>query len=392
MNAASIAPNSLELVGARRARVGCDTFGPPAGTASPPHPAPGAALPSGFFDESRLGDRRAARLLAGCCWYGSGVLSRCSALGLVVLAASAIVVACSSTPAPFTRETVLAQHRDEYPALRAPADATAARLRQHEGLVYARPPSGALELDVYAPVEGGPYPAVLMVHGGGWERGDRAMERPLARHLAARGYVTATVSYRLGAPGRFPAALHDLKAAVRWLREHAPVYNVDATQLAAVGASAGGQLVALLGASNGAAALEGASSGVSSSVQAIVVIDGLADFTGVALLEKERANPGAPTRFLGGPYAERADVWRDASALTHVSPESAPTLFINSTAKTPILPGREEMCGNLRAHGVPCSVVVMQGTPHPFWLVEPWFTPTLEHVDRFLREQFGSGR
>lgn len=293
------------------------------------------------------------------------------------------------TRAPFTRESVLAEQRLRGASVALPPDAPARPLRSSENVVYRRVGDLSLALDVYAPIERGPHPALLVVHGGGWERGERFMERPLARHLAARGYVAVPVQYRLGEAGRFPAALHDLKAAVRWLREHADSYDVDAAHIAAIGGSAGGQLVALLGASNGEAALEGGFANVASKVQAVVCIDGLADFEGRALLDKERANPGAPTRFLGGPHDARANVWREASPLAHVRSDSAPTLFINSTAQSPILPGRAEMCARLKAQGVPCEIVVLDGAPHPFWLLEPWFSPALEHIDHFLRARFG---
>jgi pectinesterase len=90
-------------------------------------------------------------------------------------------------------------------------------------------------------------------------------------------------------------------------------------------------------------------------------------------------------RYLGGNFRECPDTWRAASALTHVGPHSAPTLFINSTAPSPTLPGRPEMCDRLHAAGVASEIVVIPDTPHPFWLFHPWFEPTLAATDRFLR-------
>jgi pectinesterase len=177
---------------------------------------------------------------------------------------------------------------------------------------------------------------------------------------------------------------------VRWLRAHAGDYRIDPRRLAAVGGSAGGQLVALLGASNGVAALEGevGERTGSSTVQAIVDIDGLADFTEPGFAAEQAAHPSAPTRFLGGPLAERADVWRAASALTHVSVRSAPTLFLNSTAPSPVLPGRPAMRDRLRALGIDAEIVIIPDTPHPFWLFHPWFERTVTEIDRFFRRQF----
>ncbi len=297
----------------------------------------------------------------------------------------ALAAGCAARPSPFSRASVYSELRERYPAVRLPPATPPAGIALHEGLPYVTRADRELLLDVYRPRAPLPLPAVLVVHGGGWERGDRSMERPFAQQLAARGFVTATVEYRLGEPGRFPNALFDLKAAVRWLRRHASAYGIDPGRIAALGGSSGGHLVALLGATNGVARFEGDSAVESSSVGAVVDIDGLVDFTGQALLDKELRTPGAPTRFLGGPFATRADVWRDASPLTHAGPNSAAMLFINSTAPTPILPGRPEMCRALLAQQIPCETTVLANTPHPFWLVSPWFETTLDRAARFLQ-------
>jgi hypothetical protein len=118
-----------------------------------------------------------------------------------------------------------------------------------------------------------------------------------------------------------------------------------------------------------------------------IVLPGVAR-TAPELLEKEARSPGAPTRFLGGGFDERRGTWLTASALTHAGPASAPTLFINSTVKTPILPGRQAMSAKLLGAGVESSVITVTDTPHPFWLLQPWFEPTLRETARFL----GGGR
>ncbi|HEX6764279.1 MAG TPA: alpha/beta hydrolase, partial [Polyangiaceae bacterium] len=280
------------------------------------------------------------------------------------VALAAGVPACRNTSA-FTRENALEKVRGEHPDASLPADELPAGVIAHEELVYSHASGRELRLDVYAPARAGRHPGVLVVHGGGWESGSRTMERPFAKRLAARGYVTAPVSYRLGPDGRYPNALYDLKQAVRWLRANAERFGIDAANLGAVGGSAGGQLVALLGATNGEARLEGdgETKGVSSEIQAVVDLDGLADFTGKALLDKEARDPGAPTHFLGGSFADRAATWRDASPITHAGNHSAPTLFVESGAPRPILPGRHEMCAKLLASGVDCSSITMSGAP-----------------------------
>jgi pectinesterase len=309
-------------------------------------------------------------------------------LGVTAVAARAAQHATPPPPAPppFTVERVLEQLSPVHDVAHV-GDDLPAGVRATEDLVYSRPDGIELRLDLYRPEGAGPLPAVLVVHGGGWDAGSRQMERPLARQLAARGFVTAPVTYRLGAAGRFPAALHDLKAAVRWLRANAAAHGIDPDRIGVIGGSAGGQLAALLGASNGVPTLEGAGehATVSSRVQAVVDIDGAASFPDAGLIAQEEARRGATSRFLGGTYSERAATWFTASPLTHVSRDSAPTLFINSTAERPVLPGRQEMSARLRALGVASHVVVVPETPHPFWLVHPWFQRTLDEADAFLQ-------
>ncbi len=284
--------------------------------------------------------------------------------------------------------------RDAYPQIQRLPDETPAGVRAVENVAIALVGQEPVEIDLYRPNDEVARPAVLLVHAGGWDSGSRQMERPFAKRLAALGYVVVPVSYRMGPAARYPAALHDLKATVRWLRTHAAEYHIDAGHIGAVGMSAGGQLVALLGATNGRADFEGdvGSDRASSAVQAVVDIDGLADFTGAELVRQQEQTPSAPVRYLGGKFSERPETWRAASALTHVGPHSAPTLFVNSTAKSPILPGREEMAARLKAAGVATETVVIPGTPHPFWLFQPWFEPTLAATDRFLRAQLGASR
>ena len=113
-------------------------------------------------------------------------------------------------------------------------------------------------MDVYRPKgEWGQLPAVVCIHGGGWAKGDRSSHANLAKALAARGYVAATISYRLSGESPFPAQIHDCKAAVRFLRANASEYGINPDKIGAIGLSAGGHLTALLATSGGIKELEG---------------------------------------------------------------------------------------------------------------------------------------
>lgn len=159
--------------------------------------------------------------------------------------------------------------------------ALVAALETHTDLVYARYGDREVKLDLYRPARRGkPLPAIVCIHGGGWFKGNRGMTRPLAQALADRGFVTVNIAYRLSGEAKFPAAIEDAKAAVRWLRAHATTFGVDPTAIGATGLSAGGHLAALLATSAGVPEIEGAGGHPSGSspVQAcIAMADDLED-------------------------------------------------------------------------------------------------------------------
>lgn len=268
-------------------------------------------------------------------------------------------------------------------------------VRARFGIVYARYGSRELQLDLFQPKRKGIFPAVILVHGGAWITGNHTMENPFAMELAKRGYVAATIEYRLSNEAKYPAQIHDLKASVRWLRANAARYNIDPSRIAAVGASAGGQLVALLGATNGMMRFEGDGGNpeTSSIVQSVVDIDGPATFIDPGNIEKEIKGPyDTNTRLIGGTFKEKPELWREASPITHVNGSSAPVLFINSSGNRPFQQ-REEMSAKLKALGIASEIVVIPDTPHPFWLFHPWFEPTVRYADEFLKRTLsGAGR
>jgi acetyl esterase/lipase len=284
---------------------------------------------------------------------------------------------------PFTIDTVMAALRSTYPNATRVPDTLPPGVVAHEEIVYARQGDIALGLDIYRPADSRTLPAVLVVHGGGWVAGDRRMERPFARALALRGYVAVPVSYRLGRAGRFPASILDLRAAVRWLRAHAVQFGVDPACIGAVGGSAGGTLVTFLGAANGET-LGGDPGDPACEVEAVVDIDGTATFLDERLIRKSEGGPSPYYELTHGPYRAAPEVWAQASPIRHVTRRSAPTLFLMSSVRQPILAGREEMAGKLKALGIRTGMVRFPDTPHTFWLVRPWFDRVVAETDLFL--------
>jgi acetyl esterase/lipase len=150
------------------------------------------------------------------------------------------------------------------------------------GIEYANPDNQHLQLNLARPKNAeGKLPAVVCIHGGGFRAGDRKRWDGLCKKLAERGYVAIAVTYRLAPKYQFPAAVNDVKAAVRWLRANAEKYQVDPERVAALGDSAGGHLAQFLGVTGDIAQFEGdgGNGGQSSRVACVVNYYGPSDFT-----------------------------------------------------------------------------------------------------------------
>lgn len=314
------------------------------------------------------------------CWTGTGLL----------LAACAARPVDGPAPESYTAETTYAKLAPQYPFIRIASRAVPPTVRAVTDVTYVRRGLHDLKLDLYVPAGDAPAPrpAIVFVHGGGWRAGVRANFAPMAIRMAERGYVTATISYRLSPEALYPAAVMDAKAAVRWVRAHATDYGIDPHRIAIAGGSAGGQIAALTGVTNGEARFDPDGGPVPADVQAIVNIDGLSDFTSEEARKYEddpAKQPSSAGAWFGGRYAEKAALWRDASPLYHVKQTTPPMLFIVSAQRRFSL-GREAMAERLRELGVPNRVVPVSDTPHSFWLFDPWLAPTVEATDAFLRE------
>jgi acetyl esterase/lipase len=132
------------------------------------------------------------------------------------------------------------------------------KVKAERDLVYAKVGGRELKLDLARPEEGdGPFPAVLVIHGGAWRGGDKGHMGPLLTEFARHGYVAVSPQYRFCPKEVFPAQVHDVKAAVRWLKANAKAYHVDPEQVGAIGFSAGGHLALMLGVTGPADGLEG---------------------------------------------------------------------------------------------------------------------------------------
>lgn len=207
----------------------------------------------------------------------------------------------------------------------------------HRAISYCKGGQKDLLLDVVEPTDrSAKRPAILFVHGGGWMAGGREDYFPLMMSVASKGYVTASIDYRLSQEAIFPAQVEDVKCAVRWLRAHADEYGVDPAHIGAVGGSAGAHLVAMAAATENTREYEGAGGYADqpSNLQAMVLHGGIYDLRPAVVSATIREDTRGVAYMLIG----RAS-WHDSKAFEAASP------FMRVTKDSPpvlLLHGRED--------------------------------------------------
>jgi alpha-L-fucosidase 2 len=215
-------------------------------------------------------------------------------------------------------------------------------------IVYSRPGGRDLLMDAFIPSGAGPFPAVIIAHGGGWEAGDRVTYiSPILGVLARGGFAWFSIDYRLTPYVRNPEQLDDLRNAIRYVRAHAARFHIDPRRIAILGESASGQMVAQV-ASEACAGCE---------VQAVVSFYGVYDFT------KWSADPD------GRPALDRIfGNWTDAtlrrsSPVFHVRADLPPMLLIQGT-KDDLYPGTLSYAERLKSAGARHELILLEGAPH----------------------------
>ena len=261
-------------------------------------------------------------------------------------------------------------------------------LRIDGDLVYARYGKRSLHLDLYRPakVSRDPIPGVVVIRGGGWQHGDSHGYAFIASYLAQAGFAAACIQYRTSTEARFPAAVHDAKAAVRWLRANAAEYRIDPGALGAIGGSAGGHLAALLATSDGVPELEGegGNPGVSSRIGAAVAMATPADFVDMSPYPREAVD--VIERFFGSPLDRFVDARRRGSPVTYVTRNAAPILLIHSDAD-PSLPYAQALLlqRTYANAGATAELMSIPGAPHDPWNYTRWFPDVMERSVAFLK-------
>ncbi len=222
-----------------------------------------------------------------------------------------------------------------------------------------------MELEIALPKGGGPRPAVLAIHGGGFRAGKRDSYLPLIQKLADRGYVAATVDYRLSPRHQFPAAVEDVKAAVRFLRANSAKYGIDPDRIGVVGGSAGGHLALMLGFTPGLFEGSGPNLEQSSAVQCVVSYYGPTDFTKSYGKSVDAAE--VLPMWLGGDLEHNYKAHVRSSPLNYVTPNAPPVLSIHGTKDRYVAYEQSVwLMDRMRSVGVEAELLGLDGADHGF--------------------------
>jgi len=235
------------------------------------------------------------------------------------------------------------------------------------------------KMDVYFPEAGGPWPALVYVHGGSWMHGDKSEAALFARGMTSQGYVVISINYRLYPAARYPAMILDVKCAIRSLRANAGQYNLDPNRIGAVGVSAGGHLVSLLGTSEASAGWDvGEHLDQSSRVQAVVAMAPVTDLT--------RSFPNADIELMRQVGFGEDNILQ-ASPITHVTADDPPFLLIHGERDELVpLEQSQLMYERLVQMNVPAQLVVVKNAAHSMIAPDSSATPTLGEINQIISD------
>lgn len=208
-------------------------------------------------------------------------------------------------------------------------------------------------------------PVIINIHGGGWYTGSRGIERGLLMPL--QGFFYASIEYRLSGQAPFPAQIHDVKAAIRWVRAHADEYNLDPDRIGLYGGSAGGHLSSLAGCTADLPELEGECGwpDYSTQVQAVAAANPPTDLTVPESDWPWLYAESTITQFFGAPITKQQELAKLASPMTHVSADAPPHLLLHGTEDDIVPFEQARMLHNaLIQVGVESSLVAIEGMDH----------------------------
>jgi acetyl esterase/lipase len=299
----------------------------------------------------------------------------------------------SATP-PLPSATPAQPEPSSTPATAAPTiPAVAPPIRQpgavRRDLTYCTSQDGAnLKMDLYLPQESnGPAPVVVYVHGGGWMSGSKNDEiaRTFFGELTHRGYLVAALNYRLAPKYKFPAQIEDVKCAIRHLRANVAEYNLDPEQIGAMGGSAGGHLVSLLGVTDASVGWDhGIYAEQSSRIQAVIDMYGPMD---IAALFKNSPQPIGEQVF--GVSSNTDPLLESYSPLAYISPDDPPFMILQGDLDG-VVPVEQSILlrDRLEAAGVPVQYVLVKNGGHGLRPKGGEMQPSIEQLVQIVADFF----
>tara|TARA_R110002072_G_scaffold3999_5_gene28525 strand:- start:1376 stop:2332 length:957 start_codon:yes stop_codon:yes gene_type:complete len=254
-------------------------------------------------------------------------------------------------------------------------------IKEYKDVVYKTVDSIPLKLDIYHSKDiKKDAPLIIFIHGGAWKKGNKHDYLVYLASFARKGYVTATIQYRLTDVAKYPAQLHDVEDAVRWLKLNAANYHIDASKVALVGGSAGGHLAMMNAYSNTADDVD--ANGVSANVQALV------NFYGPSNLTDETAINASSVQYLiGKSYEEAPEMYKKASPLFLISKDVPPTLTFQGTLDE-LVPYEQSdiLHATLQKAGAISYYHKLKGWPHTMDASVKVNAYCQYHMDRFFEK------
>ena len=243
----------------------------------------------------------------------------------------------------------------------------------HRDVVFAAPDGHKLRMDLYVPKTAKPAPVVLWMFGGGWRFGSKGYHVNV-RDLTSVGIAVASIQYRLSSRAPYPAQLDDCRAAADWLRANGSKYGIDAKRMGASGESSGGQLAAMLAATEG-----------KSRIQAVCVLYAPTDIVELGRLYAKRGKLSLIDKFLGGPIEQKLALAADASPINYISASTPPFLIIHGEFDGVVpLEQSERLYFALAEKRVEAQFMVVPGKHHWFRLDNDQFAEVSIFFQRHL--------
>jgi len=297
----------------------------------------------------------------------------------------------------------------QYPSKTLEVAPVKTEVEQVSGVVYEQVPSRGypnvpMQLDLLQPQKKTRMPAIVYVTGGGFINANKDNGVQLRNYLAEKGYVVASITYRVAPTAKFPQPLEDVKASIRYLRAHADQWNIDKDRIGIIGGSAGGYLSAFAGTTSGTKTFDkGENLQESSKVSCAVDLYGLSDLSQVGMdyspeVQQLHKSAGATEALwvngspvfggkdggvLADPKATEA-----ANPIAYIGKNSAPMLLMHGTADKVVSPGQTDLLYQaLKAKGVPAERYEIPGAAHGgvYWVQDKVLQVIGDFFDRYLK-------